>query len=242
MLPILQLGPLALPVAPLTLLAGVWIALWAAEKEALRLGLDSERINTLALIGLIAGVVGARLAYVVRFPAVYAADPLSALSPNPVTLSATEGVVIGLMAMAAYGLWRALPLRLTLDAFAPALIVLALALALANLASGDAFGAPARLPWSIFLWEDYRHPTQAYALIAALLVLGVWWFSRGALAPGVGFLLTLALLTTAAVFVEAFRGDSLLVSGWRVAQLAGLVILAVCLFVIPRWHHSVNPS
>ncbi|MDW8327452.1 MAG: prolipoprotein diacylglyceryl transferase, partial [Anaerolineales bacterium] len=189
MFPILQLGPLAFPVAPLTLLAGVWVALWVAEKEALRLGLDVERLNTLALVGLIAGVIGARLAYVARFPAVYAADPLSALSPNPITLSATEGVMIGLLAMVAYGAWRALPLRLTLDAFAPALAVLAAALALANLASGDAFGAPARLPWSIYLWDDYRHPTQAYVLIAALLTLGTWWFSRRALAPGVAFLL-----------------------------------------------------
>lgn len=241
MFPILQLGPLAMPVAPLTLLAGVWVALWAAEKEALRLGLNAERINTLALIGLIAGVVGARLAYLVPFASVYAADPLSALSPNPATLSAPEGVVIGLTAMAAYGYWRALPLRLTLDAFAPALGVMAVALALANLASGDAFGAPARLPWSIFLWDDYRHPTQAYALLAALLVLGVWWMSRRALAPGVSFLLTLALLAAAAVLIEAFRGDSLLLSGWRVTQLVGLAVLAVCLFLIPRWHRPGHP-
>lgn len=235
MFPIFQLGPLAMPVAPLTLLAGVWVALWAAEKEALRLGLNAERINTLALIGLIAGVVGARLAYVVRFASVYAADPLSALSPNPATLSAPEGAVMGLMAMAAYGLWRALPLRLTLDAFAPALGVMAVALALANLASGDAFGAPARLPWSIYLWEDYRHPTQVYALIAALLALGRWGWSRRALAPGLRFLLTLALLAAAAVFIEAFRGDSLLIAGWRVTQLLGLALLAACLVLIPRW-------
>lgn len=240
MMPILQVGPLAIPVAPLTLLVGVWVALWAAEKEALRLGLDAERLNTLALVGLAAGIVGARLAYVARFPAVYAADPMSVFSPNPVTLSATEGVVTGLIAMAVYGAWRALPLRPTLDAFAPALIVMALALALANLASGDAFGAPARLPWSIFLWEDYRHPTQAYALIAALLTLGAWWFSRRALAPGVGFLITLALLAAAAIFVEAFRGDSWLISGWRVMQLAGLAILALCLLLIPRWHQPIN--
>ncbi|MCS6910229.1 MAG: prolipoprotein diacylglyceryl transferase [Anaerolineales bacterium] len=189
----------------------------------------------MALVGLIAGVIGARLAYVVRFPAVYAADPLSALSLNPVTLSVTEGVVIGLLAMAAYGAWHALPLRPTLDAFAPALAVMAAALALANLASGDAFGAPARLPWSIYLWDDYRHPTQAYALIAAVLTLGRWWFSRRALAPGVAFLLTLALLASAVVFVEAFRGVSLLVSGWRVAQPVGLAILALCFLLSPRW-------
>jgi prolipoprotein diacylglyceryltransferase len=244
MFPILQLGPLAMPVAPLTLLAGVWVALWAAEKEALRLGLSAERVNTLALAGLVAGLVGARLAYVVRFASVYAADPFSALSPNPATLSAPEGLVMGLTAMAAYGFWRALPLRPTLDAFAPALAVMAIALAVANLASGDAFGAPARLPWSLFLWDDYRHPTQVYALIAAALALGAWWLSRRALAPGVHFLLTLALLAAATVFVEAFRGDSLLVADWRVTQLGGLAILAACLLLIPRWHQpsTFQPS
>ncbi len=240
MFPILQLGPLAVPVAPLTLLAGMWVALWAVEKEAQRLRLtDAERLNTLAFVGLLAGVAGARLAYVVRFAAVYAADPLSALSPNPATLSAPEGVFIGIVAMAAYGMWRALPLRPTLDTFAPALACLAIALALANLASGDAFGAPARLPWSIFLWDDYRHPTQVYALLAALLTLGLWWTSRRALAPGVSFLQTLALLAAAAVFIEAFRGDSLLWAGWRITQFVGLAVLAGCLVLLPRWRRPL---
>jgi prolipoprotein diacylglyceryltransferase len=44
MFPVLQIGPLALPVPGLTMLAGVWIGLWLVEKEAARLQLDPEAV------------------------------------------------------------------------------------------------------------------------------------------------------------------------------------------------------
>ncbi len=48
-----------------------------------------------------------------------------------------------------------------------------LAVPLANLASGDAFGAPSSLPWAIELWGAARHPVQIYEAVAAGLILWV---------------------------------------------------------------------
>ena len=62
MFPVLQIGPLALPVPGLALLIGVWIGLWLAEIEAARLGIGPETVYNLAFIGLVAGLLGARLA------------------------------------------------------------------------------------------------------------------------------------------------------------------------------------
>lgn len=44
-----------------------------------------------------------------------------------------------------------------------------MSLAVAHLFSGSAFGASARLPWSIYLWNEHRHPTQVYEIVAVLL-------------------------------------------------------------------------
>jgi phosphatidylglycerol:prolipoprotein diacylglycerol transferase len=162
MFPVLQLGPLALPVAPLALLMGVWVALELAEREAVRLSLSPDAVYRLAVTGLGVGLLGARLAYVARFWNAYASDVLGIFSLNAAALAPADGALIGVSAAVWYGARRQLPLRVTLDALAPGLAAMAAAVAVAHMASGDAFGAATRLPWSVFLWDEYRHPSQVY--------------------------------------------------------------------------------
>ncbi len=245
MFPVLQIGSLALPVPGLVLLIGVWVGLWLAEKEAARLSLNPEAVYNLAFIGLAAGLIGARLAYVARYMSTYAHDLLSVFSLNPASLAPNEGVLIGVVAAVFYGARRKLPLRLTLDALAPAIAVMGVAVAIAHVASGDAFGAAARLPWSVYLWDEYRHPSQIYELIAGLGVLGLWWRARTQGPPagaGFNFLLVVALSAAARLFLEAFRGDSLvMVGGLRAAQGWGLVVLAACLGTMRYWGQESAP-
>lgn len=234
MFPILQLGPLAIQTPGLMLLLGLWLGLSLAEREAKRLDQDADAIYNLAFTGIIAGLAGARLSYVARYPAAYAADPLSLISPNPSTLSAFEGFLIALLGMWIYMQRRKMNLRFTLDSYAPMVAVMAIAIAFAHLASGDAFGAPAKLAWSIYLWEEYRHPSQVYELVAALATLLVWWRLPRA-GGGVTFWIVVALLAAAALFLEAFRGDSLLFLSLRVNQLWALIILAGSLIMMREW-------
>ena len=237
MFPVLQIGSLAIAVPGLALLIGVWVALELAEREAARLTLNPDAVYRLAFGALVAGLIGARLAYVARYLSVYASDPLGIFSLNAATLAPAEGALIGVTAASVYGARRQLPLRATLDALAPALAALAVAVAVAHAASGDAFGAPAQLPWSVFLWGAYRHPSQVYELIAALAVLGLGRRVRAlGLFPGFNFLLVVALSAAARIFLEAFRGDSLLIiGGWRAAQVVGLMVLAACLAAMRCW-------
>jgi phosphatidylglycerol:prolipoprotein diacylglycerol transferase len=192
-------------------------------------------------VGLAAGLVGARLAYASRFLDAYRADPLGLLSLNPATLAAPEGALLGLAAAVIYSAGRGLPLWPTLEALAPGAAVMAAALGLAHAASGDAFGAPTDVPWRIWLWDEHRHPSQWYELAAALAVLAVWagWTrtERGRAGDGLGFLLVAGLLAGARVFLEAFRGDSVLMaSGLRAAQVWALLVLAGCLALAPMVH------
>jgi phosphatidylglycerol---prolipoprotein diacylglyceryl transferase len=236
MFPVLQIGSIALPTAPLTLMLGVWIGAWLAKREATRLGLSGDSIAALLMVGLVAGLIAARLGYVARHFGSYRAEPLGMFSPNPATLALGPGLLGGLIAMLLDGRRRTLPLWRTLDALAPGLATLGVASGVANLASGTAFGAPAQLPWSITLWEQPRHPSQAYEIVGALAILGIWRLSRaGSPFDGFSFVLVVALSAAARVFLEAFRGDSwIIASGLHGAQLVGLTILALCLAALPR--------
>ncbi len=119
------------------------------------------------------------------------------------------------------------------------------AVAAAHYASGDAFGAPARLPWSIYLWDDYRHPSQVYELLAAMGVMGTWWGirRRWRLNPGVMLWVAAAASASTRIFLEAFRGDSLItVGGLRLAQVWGIVALAISLVMIRAWNQKAAAS
>jgi len=235
--PYLRIGPLLLQTPGLALLVGVWVGLSLTEKEAARLNLKPDQVYNLVFFGLISGLIGARLAYAARFLNAYIDNPLSLFSINPNTLSPGDGLLIGLLVAFIYGYRKALPLRPTLDALAPGLAAFMIALAVSHLLSGDAFGAESDLPWRIFLWNEYRHPSQVYEILAAVGVFLLSWLPRmDHSGQGLNFLLVVALSAGARVFLEAFRGDSVIwPGGFRTAQVAGLFILAVTLWLMRAW-------
>jgi len=227
MLPVLQVGPLAIQLPGLLLLAGVWLASSVIEKQAPRLKLSSAILNNMIFLGLVVGLVSARIWYALRYLNVYLENPLSLLALNPITLAPTEGALSGMLAALIYAQRKGLPLWGTLDALAPGLAVFSLALGFSHLASGDAFGAPAELPWAIELWGARRHPSQIYEVLLAGVVLGVILEARlRPPFPGFLFLGWLVLAAASRLSLEAFRGDSVIVFGAvRLAQLLSLGLL-----------------
>lgn len=237
MLPYLRLGPFLLQTPAMVLLVGFWLGSWLAEKEAVRLQLNPKYISEIIFNGFIAGIVGARLAYASQYLSVYAANPLSLFAISLNTLDATAGILVGIVVSIIFAQRKHLPLRPTLDALAPGLAIFMVALGASHIFSGDAFGAPVNLPWSIYLWSEYRHPSQVYETLAALTIFGIIRFVRsGKPGSGVNFLLVVALSAGASIFLEAFRGDSLIVAGgFRTVQVIGLMILAATLWMIGVW-------
>lgn len=243
MLPYLRLGPFLLQTPAMTLLIGFWLGSWLAEKESVRLQLNPKHIGEIIFNGFVAGIVGARLAYALQYLSVYAANPLSLFAISLNTLDATAGIVIGIVVSIIFAQRKPLPLRPTLDALAPGLAIFMVALGVSHIFSGDAFGAKVNLPWSIYLWSEYRHPSQIYETLAALIIFGLTRIvCPGQLGAGINFLMVVALSAGASIFLEAFRGDSLIVvGGFRIVQVVGLIILAVALWIIGVWSQS-SPS
>jgi len=231
MFPVLNVGPLAIQAPGLILLLGIWVGTILAEREAARRQLSASKVNNLVLLGLLAGIVGARLGYALRFWEVYWEEPLGLLSLNPSTLAPTEGTLAGLLAVWIYGQRKGLTLWPTLDVLTPGLAAFGVALGISHMASGDAFGAPVSLPWAIKLWGEHRHPSQVYEiLLTALVLFALWRLRRWEAFPGFLFLSWLGMTAGSRLFLEAFRGDSALVFGMlRSAQMVSLMVLLLAL-------------
>ena len=233
MLPYIILFGLALPVPAITMLIGIWTGITLAERNARNHRLNPADLYNLFIYALIGGIIGGRLAYVLQFPSAFLENPISLISPNPGLFDLVGGILTGLISAEFYRQRKKMPFWITLDALTPALAVVQMALPIAHLASGDAYGAPTSLPWGINLWGETRHPTQIYEALAAGVILWQMWPGRGKgqSKPGVVFLQFISYSAMARLFLEAFRGDSLVtVFNLRVVQLIALSILALSMW------------
>ncbi len=237
MFPYLRLGPFLLQLPLLALLVGVWIGLTFVEREAARLNLNKEKISSLVFYGLVGGIVSARLAYAAQYASVYLSNPFSLFSLNTNTLLPEAGLLFGILIAGIYAYRQKLPLRKALDALAPGLAFFMIMVGVSHLLSGNAYGAPTRVPWAVYLWSDYRQPTQLYEIFFALVIFTIILPRMiPANAPGLRFIQVIALSAIARVFIEAFRGESaILFDGYRAAQVIGLAILVVCLALLQSW-------
>jgi prolipoprotein diacylglyceryltransferase len=237
MFPLFQIGPVALQIPGLILLAAFWISLNFMEKEANRLKQPPEAIYGLTMTALVGGIIGGRLWYVASYWQAYLDDPLGIISLNTNTVDMTAALVIGIAAGFLYGRWKKLPLRPTLDILAIGLAFMGIGLGLSHLSSGNAFGSQTDLPWAIYLWDANRHPAQIYEMLLAAGVFLILWRMRQATPyPGFLFLAWMALTAVSRLFLEAFRGDSIIVAGGiRQTQLLALLALLAALWLMRQW-------
>ena len=237
MLPFVRIGPLLIQLPGLALLAGIWIGTNSVEREAGRLRLHVPAILNTIMYGLIGGLLGARLLYALEHVSAYVAAPLSLLAPSATALDPWGGLLVGAAVAGLYGRAQHLPLRATLDALAPGLAVFMIAVGAANVLGGSGYGSPLKAPWAMLQWGEYRHPTQIYETVLALVVFLGWKFMQaGSMSPGNRFWLVAGLSATARLFSEAFHGDSIImVGGFRLAQVLALGVLIAALYMGRRW-------
>ena len=100
----ISIGPLALPVAPLLLLAAVWLASWLAGRWAARLAGQelSEAAGNAVFHAALLGLLAARLVHLALHAGAYLTAPLAALDIRDGGWHAPSGALAG----AAWLAWR----------------------------------------------------------------------------------------------------------------------------------------
>lgn len=213
------------------LLAALWVGLALAERRAERYGISKDSLNNLVYYSLFGYLLGGRILYALANLPAFAQSPLSLFSLNLDLFDPVAGLAAATIVGIVYGSRKGLPLWQALDTLTPLFAVIAIGLPLSQLAAGTGFGSPTDLPWAIDLWNARRHPTQVYELIAALGVFILTWFRKSYSPSGSTFLMFSAVTAGARLFLEAFRGDSILVfGGLRLAQVIAWLVLALALF------------
>lgn len=253
MLPYLNIGPIGLPTAPLVYLLGIWLALYAVDRAARRLGQEPERLYALASVALLGGFVGARLVFVLLHWSSFDDNFLGIVWPLTSGYNALGGILIGATAALFYGRWRRLSLWPALDTLAPGLIVFLMAVSLADFLGGAGYGSLTSLPWGITQFGVRRHAVQLYEVVAGLVALGAWWLAtlppdltphsrpfRFTQVAGRPFLVTVAVYAAGRLFVDAYKETTPLTDGGiHVVQVAALGILLTALVLLWRLSSAV---
>jgi len=140
---------LTVPTYGLMLVIGFLAAISLIRRLSRRLAPDPQLITTAALYSLIAGVLGARLFYVVHYFDRFRGDLLSVFAVWRGGLELLGGVLSAIAVITLYLRHRKLPIRRYLDILAVGLM---LALAIGRIGcflNGCCFGRPTNLPWAV---------------------------------------------------------------------------------------------
>jgi phosphatidylglycerol:prolipoprotein diacylglycerol transferase len=123
---------------------------------------DSRLITNAALYSLIAGIVGARLFYVIHYYNHFRENPFSTFFVWQGGLELIGGVILSITIIFLYLLYHKLPVRQYLDILAIGLMLALVFGRIGCFLNGCCFGEPTKLPWGI------RFPYNSFAYISQI--------------------------------------------------------------------------
>jgi len=236
----LQIGSLRLAIHwyGIIVMLAILIASWLAANELKRRGGNPDWIWDALPIIIIAGVVGARLWYVITNilggGTRYLENPVSILFTTEGGLHIFGGFLLGGIAFGIYAMRRNIDFWMLLDSVAPYLLVGQALARPANFINQELYGQPTNLPWGIPIEASHRiypyndlglfpeattrfHPTFAYEMVWNFVAAGLLiWLSRRfkeQMRPGAVFFGWLVMAGIGRAIIETFRPDQPLVPG-----------------------------
>ncbi len=243
------IGPIEIRIYALCVLAGIFAGAWWARRRFVGRGGDADQFDSIVLVTVIVGIVGARLYHVITDYQLYFApgrNPWQAFNIRNGGLGIWGGVMLG--GVAAWVMCRRHNLHFGsfADVLAPPLLVAQALGRLGNWFNQELFGRPTDVAWALHVDEAYRpagyeqyatyHPAFAYEMawntVGAFVLL--WAERRFNLGRGRLFTGYVIWYTFGRFFIEALRIDPVnQVGGWRINSYVSLIIFvsAVLLFV-----------
>jgi phosphatidylglycerol:prolipoprotein diacylglycerol transferase len=245
---LIEIGPLSIRYYGLMYVVGIIAAIFLIRSEVRRKGLpltDDDQTNLL-LLTVFAGIIGARLYYVVfnwsfyrqflwEIPAVWRGG-----------LAFHGGVIGGTCAVLWFARRQQIPVLSLTDVLAPPLILGQAFGRFGNFMNGDAHGVPTTLPWGIVFAPQTPagsqfpaiplHPTMLYEMAINLGIFVYLWSTRRRPAKdGYTTMRYLLLYSSGRFGVEFLRADSLWFGPFRAAQLVSLALIAFSATLILVW-------
>lgn len=254
------------------IVSGAILAGALAVRRARAHGIAEEHVWNQLFLGMVLGIIGARVYYVAFEWGRYANRSLLEIANPQGGGLAIHGAIIGaLIAVLFYTRRHRIPMLIWLDICVPTLLVGQAIGRWGNFFNQEAYGRPTSLPWGLDIATDRRvppydnlvqypestrfHPTFLYESIwdggALLLILWLERRSRTRLKPGDSALLYGVLYSAGRFVTEGLRTDSLCVGAYTLdgsctggLRIAQLVSLGAFVLcgLLLAWRHRPGTS
>jgi phosphatidylglycerol:prolipoprotein diacylglycerol transferase len=152
---------LTVPSYGLMMVIGFLLAVWVIRHLSRNITPDPQFITNAALYSLIAGVVGARLFFVVHYFYKFKGDLLSVFAIWRGGVELLGGVLLAIAVIFFYLWYHKLPVRRYLDVLAIGLMLALVFGRIGCFLNGCCFGKPTNLPWAVRF--PYQHPILTHS-------------------------------------------------------------------------------
>lgn len=240
---------------------GFILAFIYALKICKRYEVNQDHLIDCIIAGLVLGIIGARLYYVIFYPGdMYWKDPIKILYINEGGLGIYGGIIGGLLGGIIMAKIHKMKIPAVLDIAVQGFLIGQGIGRWGNFINQEAFGTNTNLPWGMYSakTESYLsgqqaalkaagvtvdptmpvHPTFLYESLWCLLgVLVLYWFSKKFQKyNGQVFFLYLIWYGVERFVVEGLRTDSLMAGSFRVSQIVAIVsaLAGVILLIVFR--------
>ena len=243
----------------IVIVTGMMIAIWIAQREAKRTGQNPEQYLDLAMIGIAAGILGARIYYVIFAWDYYKDDLLSIFNIRQGGLAIYGGIIGACIAVVIYSRKKKQNFSLLMDTASMSIVFGQIMGRWGNFFNREAFGDytnnlfAMQLPVSavraneitLKMWDhvvtvngvEYIqvHPTFLYeSLWNVGVLLFLFWFRKRKKFNGEVFLMYLIGYGLGRIWIEGLRTDQLLlpVVGLPVSQLLSGCLVVGCTILV----------
>lgn len=243
----------------IVIVTGMMIAIWIAQREAKRTGQNPEQYLDLAMIGIAAGILGARIYYVIFAWDYYKDDLLSIFNIRQGGLAIYGGIIGACIAVVIYSRKKKQNFSLLMDTASISIVFGQIMGRWGNFFNREAFGDytnnlfAMQLPVSAVraneitqkMWDhvvtvngvEYIqvHPTFLYeSLWNVGVLLFLFWFRKRKKFNGEVFLMYLIGYGLGRIWIEGLRTDQLLlpVVGLPVSQLLSGCLVVGCTILV----------
>ncbi|MBR4231569.1 MAG: prolipoprotein diacylglyceryl transferase [Bacilli bacterium] len=222
----------------LLILIGVLVGFRLVNKEGRRFNVNKDFLFNLCFWVIIFGIIGARLYYVVFNFSIYKNDPISILKIWEGGLAIHGALLMGFITLVFYCKKYKMPIIRITDFCVPALLFAQGIGRWGNFFNNEAHGAATSLahlqslPIPKFVIEGmnvsgiYYEPTFYYESILCLIGFLVIMVIRRFKYIKIGTLTSLYLMYYGIIrfFIESMRTDSLMLGGFKVAQIVSVIM------------------
>lgn len=257
---IVQIGSFALRWYPVCLLTGFFLMYYLAGKQLTKIGYSEKLIDTMFIMCVVWGIIGARLWYVIFVPnnQMYFSNPILIIQVWNGGL-AIQGAIVGAsIYLANLAKRNNLDLRRMLDAIFPSILLAQIIGRWGNFFNQEAYGPvvsenyfnwlPNFIKEGMYIVGAYRMPMFLLeGILNALGFMLIYTFYKRYLVKKRGDYTYAYLAVTGLIrfYIESLRTDSLMIGPFKSAQVTSLLFIGIGLFGYfggyDRWIKSNKP-